>query len=121
MLLDARHTKWASPYGLTAMLTLGQTRRVRPTFAAPDSDDTLSYWSRSNFFFYAADHFELQGVVPKRATARDSSTLLPITPITRSEDVHQVVGDIQQKAQQIIEHELQLESKAIFGFTMVLS
>src|SRR5206468_12518657 len=40
MLLDARHTKWASPYGLSALLTLGQTRdHSRPTVAVPDAED----------------------------------------------------------------------------------
>jgi len=102
MLLDARHTKWASPYGLTALLTLGQVRRTRATLAAPDADDTLSYWSRANFFYYANDLFDLQGVVPKRSPAAESQVLLPITPVSGSEDVHQVVGHIQQKAQQII-------------------
>ena len=80
MLLDARHTKWASPYGLTALLTLGQSRHARATLAAPESDDTLSYWSRSNFFYYAADLFELTGVVPKRSTATESAVLLPNSP-----------------------------------------
>jgi anti-sigma regulatory factor (Ser/Thr protein kinase) len=121
MLLDARHTKWASPYGLAAMLTLGQVRRTRATFAAPDNDDTLSYWSRSNFFYYAADLFDLQGVVPKRSTSAESNVLLPITPVTGSEDVHQVVGHIQQKAAQIIATELKLDPKAIVGFAMTLS
>jgi anti-sigma regulatory factor (Ser/Thr protein kinase) len=121
MLLDARHTKWASPYGLTALLTLGQARRTRPTFAVPEADDTVSYWARSAFFYYAADLFDLQGVVPKRSHTADSQVLLPITPVTGSEDVHQVVGHIQQKAQQIIATELGIDPKAIVGFAMTLS
>ena len=121
MLLDARHTEWASPYGLTALLTLGQARRTRATFAAPENDKTLSYWSRSNFFYYAADVFELTGVVPKRAAAGESPVLLPITPVAGSEDVHQVVGHIQDRAQQIMAKELKLDPKAIVGFAMVLS
>ena len=57
MILDARHTKWASPYGLSALLTLGQTRNgsaggARLTLAVPEADDTVSYWSRANFFYY---------------------------------------------------------------------
>jgi anti-sigma regulatory factor (Ser/Thr protein kinase) len=121
VLLDARHTKWASPYGLAALLTLGQSRKERPTFAAPDNDDTLSYWSRSNFFYYAADLFVLQGVVPKRSPSGDSHVLLPLTPVTGSEDVHQVVGHIQAKASQIIATELGIDPKAIVGFAMTLS
>jgi anti-sigma regulatory factor (Ser/Thr protein kinase) len=121
MLLDARHTTWASPYGLTALLTLGQARRARATLAAPESDTTLSYWSRCNFFYYAADLFELTGVVPKRPASGESPALLPITPVSGSEDVHQVVGHIQERAQQIITTQLRLDRKAIIGFAMTLS
>jgi hypothetical protein len=37
VIVDARHTRWASPFGLTALLTLGQTREERPSFTAPDN------------------------------------------------------------------------------------
>ena len=122
MLLDARHTKWASPYGLAAMLTLGQSRTAaKATFAVPDDHDTVSYWNRANFFFYAADVFDLTGVVPRRSPAGESQVLLPLTPVSKSEDVHEVVGHIQQKAQQIMSAELGIDPKAIVGFAMTLS
>lgn len=122
MLLDARHTKWASPYGLSALLTLGQTRdHARPALAVPEADDTVSYWTRANFFYYADEFFDLRGIVPKKAANSDSNVLLELTPISKSEDVHDVVGRIQQKAQQIIAHELGIDPKAIVGFTMTLS
>jgi anti-sigma regulatory factor (Ser/Thr protein kinase) len=44
-----------------------------------------------------------------------------VTPISRHEDVHEIVGRIQQKASQIISHELGLDPKAIVGFGMTLS
>jgi anti-sigma regulatory factor (Ser/Thr protein kinase) len=122
ILLDARHTRWASPYGLSALLALGQTRdHSRPALAVPEADDTASYWSRANFFRYAEDLFDLRGIVPKRGRAGDSQVLLELTPVSKSEDVHEVVGRIQQKAQQIIAHELGINPKAIVGFTMTLS
>jgi anti-sigma regulatory factor (Ser/Thr protein kinase) len=122
LLLDARHTKWASPYGLGALLTLGQIREgARPTLAVPEADDTLSYWTRANFFYYANDFFDLKGVVPKKSSSGESSVLLELTPITKSEDVHEVVGRIQSKAQKIIATELGIDPKAIVGFTMTLS
>lgn len=123
MLLDARHTKWASPYGLSALLTLGQSRdHSRPTLAVPDADETASYWSRANFFYYADEFFDLKGIVPKRSPhSGDSQVLLELTPMSKSEDVHDVVGRIQQKAQQIISNELGIDPKAIVGFAMTLS
>jgi len=123
VLLDARHTRWASPYGLTALLTLGQSRdgNGRAALAVPEADDTLSYWSRTHFFHYADDLFDLRGIVPRRRDGGDSQVLLEITPIAKSEDVHGAVDRIQEKTQQIIGKELGLEPKAIVGFAMTLS
>ncbi|MDB4917830.1 MAG: hypothetical protein JWM95_5474 [Gemmatimonadetes bacterium] len=120
LVVDARHTRWASPYGLTALLTLGQTRQERPSFTVPDTEDTASYWARTGFFTHADELYDLHGSVPK-ARGGESSVLLEITPITRSDDVHNVVGRIQQKSQQILSKELNLEAKATVGFAMTLS
>jgi hypothetical protein len=120
LLVDARHTRWASPYGLTALLTLGQTRETRASFAAPDNEDTSSYWARTGFFKHAEELYDLHGSVPK-ARGGESTVLLEITPVVKSEDVHEVVGRIQQKAQQILAKELNIDAKATVGFAMTLS
>lgn len=120
ILVDCRHTKWASPYGLTALLTLGQTRAERPALAAPEAD-TASYWARANFFRLADELYDLHGAFPKRTSGGDSNVLLEITPVVKSEDVHEVVGRIQQKAQQILCNELHIDAKATVGFAMTLS
>jgi anti-sigma regulatory factor (Ser/Thr protein kinase) len=120
VIIDARHTRWASPFGLTALLTLGQTREVRPSFTAPDNEETSSYWARTGFFRHAEELFDLHGSVPK-ARGGESSVLLEITPVGKSEDVHEVVGRIQQKAQQILAKELNIDAKAPVGFAMTLS
>ena len=121
ILVDARHTRWASPFGLTSLLTLGQTRAERPALAVPDHDDTASYWARAAFFHHAESVFDLHGSYPKRREATETNALLDITPITKSEDVHNVVGRVQERATAIIKNELKLESKAIMGFAMTLS
>ena len=120
VIVDARHTRWASPFGLTALLTLGQTRVERPSFTAPDNEETSSYWARTGFFRHAEELFDLHGSVPK-ARGGESSVLLEITPVGKSEDVHEVVGRIQQKAQQILAKELNIDAKATVGFAMTLS
>jgi anti-sigma regulatory factor (Ser/Thr protein kinase) len=120
VIIDARHTRWASPFGLTALLTLGQTREERPSFTAPDNEETSSYWARTGFFRHAEELFDLHGSVPK-ARGGESSVLLEITPVGKSEDVHEVVGRIQQKAQQILAKELNIDAKATVGFAMTLS
>jgi anti-sigma regulatory factor (Ser/Thr protein kinase) len=120
LLVDARHTRWASPYGLTALLALGQSRDERASFAAPEAEDTASYWARTGFFKHAEELYDLRGSVPK-ARGGESSVLLEITQIAKSEDVHEVVGRIQQKAQLILSKELNIDAKATVGFAMTLS
>ena len=121
ILVDARHTRWASPFGLTALLTLAQTRAERPAFAVPEHEDTTSYWARAAFFHHAESLYDLHGTYPKRREGAESNALLDITPITKREDVHNVVGRVQERATAIIKNELKLESKAIMGFAMTLS
>jgi hypothetical protein len=121
ILVDARHARWASPYGLTALLTLAQTRTERPSFTVPESDETASYWARASFFHHAESVYDLHGTYPKRRDAGESNALLEITPIVRTDDIHTIVGRVQERAQQIIQTELGLDPKAIFGFAMTLS
>lgn len=125
LLLDARATAWASPYGLTALLTLGQALaelKLPPArFAVPDHDEVKSYWARSGFFHAAAEWFELVGRVSKKPSDTPSDVLLPVTPVRAAEDVHHVVGRIQERAQRILSAELNLEAKATMGFAMALS
>ena len=121
ILVDARHTRWASPYGLTALLALAQTRGERPGFTVPDAEDTSSYWARTGFFKYADDLFDMHGSVPRNRATGESSVLLEITPVTGSGDVHDVVDRIQQKAQAILAHELNIDNKVTMGFAMTLS
>jgi anti-sigma regulatory factor (Ser/Thr protein kinase) len=122
ILLDARHARWASPFGLTALMTLAQTRAERPAFAVPELEDTASYWARAGFFHYAEALYDLHGTYPRRReSAGESNSLLDITPIAKSSDVHDVVGRVQSRAKQIIHSELRLDTKAIIGFTMTLS
>ena len=121
LLVDARHVRWATPYGLTALLTLAQTRAERPALAVPELEETASYWRRAAFFHYAEGLYDLRGNYPKRRETGESSVLLEITPVAGSDDVHDVVGRVQEGAQRILHNEMHLESKAILGFTMTLS
>ncbi len=121
ILLDARHTRWASPYGLTALLTLAQTRVEKPALYAPEAEETGSYWARTGFFTYAESLFELHGAPHRARPTGESDVLLEITPVAKSDDVHEVVGRIQQKSQSILVKELNIDAKATMGFAMTLS
>ncbi|HEY0242206.1 MAG TPA: ATP-binding protein [Gemmatimonadaceae bacterium] len=121
VLLDARRTRWASPFGLTALLTIAQTRLERPTLAVPEGEDTASYWSRASFFKHAEGLYDITGRVPRARQASESSVLLEVTPVVHTQDVHTVVENIQQRAQTILSEKLHLQSKVTMRFTMALS
>lgn len=121
ILVDARHARWASPYGLTALLTLAQTRTERPRLAPPEADDTLSYWARTGFFKHAESLFELTHGVPRSRAAGESNVLLEITHVDKSGDVHDVVERIQEKSRDILQGTLNLDPRATMGFSMTLS
>lgn len=124
LLIDAHGTTWGSPYGLAALLTLGQAiaelKHPKPQLNSPASDDTRSYWARAGFFRHAVEYFDVVGKIPKR-TGEANDVLLPVTAIRGAEDVHQVVGRIQEGATRILTAELKLEAKATMGFAMALS
>ncbi len=125
LLFDARGTTWASPSGLTALLTAGQALIEagldRPRLALPAQDDVRSYWARAGFFTNATECFELHGKVPRRQADTTSDVLLPVMPIRASEDVHLVVSRIQEAAARILTHELRIAAKATMRFAMTLS
>lgn len=125
LLIDARGTNWASPYGLAAMLTLGQAiaelKLPKPRFAVPEAEETRSYWARAGFFHHAVEYFELAGKIPRRSGEAIGATLVPVTAIRAAEDVHELVGQVQEGATRILTSELKLEAKAVMGFAMTLS
>lgn len=121
ILVDARHARFASPYGLTALLSLAQTRTERPTFAPPEGDDSVSYWARTGFFRHAEELYEFTKAPPRARSASESSVLLEITPVRKSADVHEVVERIQEKSRNILHGELNLDPRATMGFSMTLS
>jgi anti-sigma regulatory factor (Ser/Thr protein kinase) len=122
VLIDARHTRWSSPFGLTALLAVGQSRAEQPAFAGPEAEDTASYWARAGFYRHASEIFEMHGKVPRtREAPAESNVLLEITDVARSDDVHTVVERIQSRAQAILVHELNLDPQATMRFAMTLS
>jgi len=125
LLFDAHATEWASPYGLVGLLAAGQAARAAggdlPLLTAPTASEVLSYWARAGFFAAAGDLFEIHGRVPRGKPAADSEVLLPVTAVRAADDVHEVVGRIQQRATAILSSELGIDPKATMGFAMALS
>lgn len=125
LLFDAHAAEWASPYGLVGLLAAGQAARAAgadaPLLTVPTTPEVLSYWARAGFFSAAQELFEIHGRVPRGKPAADSDVLLPVTAVRAAEDVHEVVGHIQQRATAILSSELGIDPKATMGFAMALS
>jgi anti-sigma regulatory factor (Ser/Thr protein kinase) len=125
LLFDAHLVQWASPYGLVGLLVAGQAAveagAPRPQLTVPTDRDVLHYWSRTGFFEYAGEWFEIHGKVPHVTVSRTSEVLLEITPVRGADDVHGVVSAIQERAAAILSGELGLEASASMGFGMALS
>jgi anti-sigma regulatory factor (Ser/Thr protein kinase) len=121
ILVDARHTRFATPYGLTTLLCVAQTRLEKPDFAPPEDESVGSYWARSNFYRYAEELYTMRGTVPRPRATQDSDVLLEVTPVAKSEDVHEVVDRVKDRATHILTTKLDLEPRATMGFAMTLS
>jgi anti-sigma regulatory factor (Ser/Thr protein kinase) len=121
VIFDASQARWATPFGLTALLTVAQTRLERPVLRTPRLEDTASYWARANFFKYAEDLFTFEGKVPRARQGAERSVLLEVTPVVNTQDIHIVVENIQQRARAILTEKLHLDPKVTMRFTMVLS
>lgn len=125
LLVDAHATQWASPYGLVGLLAAGQylaeRAATRPLLTIPKDRDVAHYWARTGFFEHAAQWFEIHGKPPRVAAPQTSDVLLEITLVREAEDVHDVVGRIQDRSAAILTGELKLDASATMGFAMALS
>ena len=68
VLVDARHTRWASPYGLTALLTLAQASALLDgrSYVVPDDVKSLAP-AVLRHRVQVAPELELEGVTPDAA------------------------------------------------------
>ncbi|HVX89930.1 MAG TPA: ATP-binding protein [Gemmatimonadales bacterium] len=125
MLFDARGAQWASPFAFVTMLSAAQAiidaKGPKPLFTVPEDPSVASYWAKAGFFAQAAELFEIHGKVPRRKADEEAEMVLPVTPIRASEDVHEVVDRIHQKAAAMLTKELGLEARAAMGFATTLS
>ena len=123
VLFDARHVRWANPYGLVGLLAAGAVARARvgpPQLEGPESAEVAHYWARMNFFTHAAEVFELRRR-PRRSTAGASDALLEITSIRSHQDVHDVVDRVRDRASAILGNRLRYPPSAAVQFSVILS
>jgi len=128
-LVDARHVRWANPYGMIGLLALGRALRSagaeadapRPILQAPVSSEVNSYLNRMDFFRHAEEIYEVHGAPPNRPHAEASNVLLEITPVRSHEDVHSVIDHVEDRAGTILTEKLGYTPGASMHFSMMLS
>jgi len=124
VIVDAHAVEWISPFGFVSLLAAGQAigekTGARPILTVPADREVAHFCARTGFVREAEALFEIHGKVP-RVKAGETTVLLEVTPIRGAEDVHTVVGHIQERSSAILTAELGLEAKATMGFGMALS
>ncbi|HET8656349.1 MAG TPA: ATP-binding protein [Longimicrobiaceae bacterium] len=124
VIVDARHVRWADPFGMTSLLSLGQHLGAtggRPVLQLPEAPDVVSYLGRMGFLRHAERIFELHGAARSRRAAGASNVLLEITPIQSHEDVHGVIEQVRERAGTILTEQLGYTGADAARFSMVLS
>src|SRR5688572_18679311 len=82
VLMDARHVRWADPYGMVGLLAVGHHLRSRdpspPVLELPESPEVLSYMGRMGFLRDAAEIFDVPAGVGPPKPMGPSNVLLEI-------------------------------------------
>ena len=112
-IIDCTAVQFVDPFGMVGLLEVGRLlsrQGVRCTLKTPASQDVESYLERMEFFRHAPAYFHLQRqetLFPSEPTRSSASDiLLEITPIVRSDDVHQVVETVRERARTSLERHL---------------
>ncbi len=124
LLVDARHVRFADPYGMVGLLALGEhfgTPESRPILQLPTAPEVTGYLGRMGFLTAAERVFELHNV-PKGRRGEGPSVLLPITVIDTHEDVHGVIDVLNEgRISSLLSEQLGYSRADAIGFSMLLS
>ena len=107
--VDARHCFFATPFGLTALLAIAQTRSARPMLLIPEDPGTVAYWSRAGFFRHAQAQYVMRGAVPLDASSTEGDRSLELTRLSAGDDMHSAVGRVHRRVLRLLTHVLHLE------------
>lgn len=124
LLLDARHVRFVSPYGILGLLAAGRAWQdkfgERPILHVPESREVASYLARVRFFDAAHEVFDVPDKTRRRATG-ESDAVLEVTPIRSHQDVHDVVDRVRDRAVAILGKRLGYPPPAVLHFSVILS
>lgn len=123
VLFDASHVRWADPYGMVGLLTLGSAVRADelPLLRLPESAEVVSYMTRMRFFEAASSVFEFHAGSRRIRTTGSSDVLLEVTAIESHADVHKVVDRVNERGISILTRQLGYPVREAFQFSVILS
>lgn len=126
VLLDARHLRFADPFGMLGLLAVGEFVKRSGELAIlqlPDAADVVGYMARMDFFDHAADLFEIHGASSRKRIEESgpSDVLLEITAVNSHHDVHAVVDRVNSRAIAILTNQLHYPRGQAAQFSTVLS
>jgi anti-sigma regulatory factor (Ser/Thr protein kinase) len=126
--IDLHDISFIDPYGMLGLLEIGELcmlEDIKKTVLLPKSGEVIKYLDRMDFFSYAKNYFffdpPASGLASNFHRSSDSDVLLEITPIEKSNDIHYIVGKVQERAQAILATHLRYDDRAINGFIVALS
>lgn len=126
VLVDARHLRFADPFGMLGLLALGEyvKRTSEPAILQlPDEADVVGYMARMDFFDQAQGLFEIHGGGKRKRheEAASSDVLLEITAVNSHQDVHSVVDRVNRRAMEILTKQLNYPKLQAGQFSVILS
>lgn len=131
-LVDARHLRFADPFGMLGLLALGQyiggkgsggASQELPILQLAEDSDVVGYMARMDFFEHAHELFEIHGAAkrPRKEDGGASQVLLEVTAVNNHQDVHSVVDRVNQRAIDILTKELNYPRPQAARFSTILS
>jgi hypothetical protein len=119
IIVDTRHARWASPYGLTALLALAQSRAERPVLR-PRGRECQYLLVGDGFLQARGRALRAPGESEEHEGGGDERAARGDLHFQERRRAH-VVDKIQQRAQDALVKNLNLDAKITMRFTMALS
>ena len=121
LVIDARHCTFATPFGMTALLTIAQARAEKPALLLPEAIETLALWARYGFIRHAESVYAISGTVPERRLGTANNLFLEVTRLAKDADVPNVVEQTQEQLIRIFTNTLHLEPLLATGLASDVS
>jgi hypothetical protein len=126
--IDLSKAQFIDPYGILGLLEIGRylsERDLSLSLILPHSEEVIKYMERLDFFKIASELFslDLDDAWPQEPFFRSphSDVLLETRKIEGTDDIHNLVEEVRQRAETILTSHLKYDANAIDYFVVALS